>query len=489
MNSIIQDEMIYEDQLINLENPVCAQRAPDSAPIVESKFSTFELVLLVFMWLLVFASSIRNFGRLPGALFIILNVFLVIRKPASGLLVLLLIAFTPAVSLSIPRIFVVSSIILVFGCIVRGNVFKLLFLNKTIFLGMGFVVSAVLAFFIARDRQIALVYLKDYTESLILLILIFVAIDTSEALGSLLKWLSILGALALIISFTHHLLGSSTVLYGIVARVHGEEITAAKATLERGGESVRFLWPGAEPSYFAAQLLFPLAVSLGLLSSSTGVSRKSFWALMAVMNVVCIFGSFSRSGYLAAFALGVLFVGQRNLKALIPMLILTLAFLLLLSVVPVIKERIISISEAVATGATGRFRFFGVAFKLWLSSPLWGNGLGLTLALTGYATHNTFLQILAEIGLIGEIFFLGMIVLALNSIRTGKKLYFDKSNPDVVFFSVLSLGLISTCLQLNTITYHDPKFLWLLCAACNMFYLMKKREISEYAFSLSEEYL
>lgn len=461
-----------------LESLSQSQWASSLSPVVEAKFSVIDLSLLLFMWLVIFASSIKSFGFLPAALFLAINIFLVIRNPLNGFLVLVLIFFTPVSSLLIPRPFVVSSVILVFGYIIKGNISNLSFLNTMTLMALGFVVYIGLTGFFSQHFEIFLIYLQDCAESLIFLILIFSAIQTSNDLGVLLKWLSIVAAISIFITATHCILGPSTVQYQLTVVKVGEETLTMLGRAVLGGERVRLLWPGLDPNYFAAQLIFPLAVSLGLFSITKGVFRKFLWILICLVIIGAILGTFSRSGYLSTLVLLVLFVGKRNLRALVPALAISLAFFYLLSVVPVIQERIASIPEdIVRRGAAGRFYAYQASFKLWLASPVWGQGVGSVLSSIGLVTHNTFLQILAELGLIGEIFFVGVIVLAVKSIRAGEKLYLAKSTPDVILFGIILLGLIATCLQFCTVTLNDPMVLWLLCGICGVFCTVKKREV------------
>lgn len=165
-----------------LESLSQSQWASSLSPVVEAKFSVIDLSLLLFMWLVVFASSIKNFGFLPAALFLTINIFLVIKNPLNGFLVLVLIFFTPVSSLLFPRPFVVSSVILVFGYIIKGNISNLSFLNTMTLMALGFVVYIGLTGFFSQHFEIFLIYLQDCAESLIFLILIFGSIQTGKEL-------------------------------------------------------------------------------------------------------------------------------------------------------------------------------------------------------------------------------------------------------------------------------------------------------------------
>lgn len=67
--------------------------------------------------------------------------------------------------------------------------------------------------------------------------------------------------------------------------------------------------------------------------------------------------------------------------------------------------------STVVQGAT-RLRYFPAAYQYWISAPLIGNGIGsFSMMFRGYEQagtypHNIFLEILAELGLVGFALFL-----------------------------------------------------------------------------------
>lgn len=68
-------------------------------------------------------------------------------------------------------------------------------------------------------------------------------------------------------------------------------------------------------------------------------------------------------------------------------------------------------NDPLLRSGANRFDYFAGAYRIWLSSPVFGQGLaGFTIAFCGYDQpgchpHNAFLHVLADFGLIGFIFF------------------------------------------------------------------------------------
>ena len=111
--------------------------------IAAAKIGILDSSILMFMWVLVLATTATNLGRVPGILFFALNVLLVLKRPINGFLVLLLLWFTPNL-LFIPRPFVVSAIIAMIGYIFHGVYAKYppFFLNKMVWAAFAFTLFA-----------------------------------------------------------------------------------------------------------------------------------------------------------------------------------------------------------------------------------------------------------------------------------------------------------------------------------------------------------
>ncbi len=487
-NSIYNsDDANIQDGRINLEEDFYDSSVETQPAIAAAKITLPDLTVLMFMWLLVFATSLKTFGKFPGFLFLLLNIIMVFRRPINGFLILLLIGFSPSVSLLVPRIFVVSFVIAIFGYIVRGTFLTHLtsVFAKPVLVTAGFVLFTGLTLLITPDKEVGMRYYVDYLEGLMFVMMLFALINSKDELGIVLKWFVIVAALTLFINVAHYIEGFGTALYNITVAGKGMEMVENKATIIIGGRIAnRLVWFGAEPNYFAAQLIFPLAAGVGLYSASDKIWKKVFWLMASILIGIGILGTYSRGGFLSASGFFGLFILRKNVKAIIPGTVLLCAAILLLTAVPEISGRIFSIGHSVKVeGATGRFDIFRMALNMWFSSPLWGRGIGAFVVTTKHVAHNAFLQVLAEEGLIGGFLYVMIIFIAFKSCYNIKHFYNNKNEPDLVLSQILMLGLIGTCLSISTITPNDPNFVWLACGICSIFYIVvRKSAFEQYQF-------
>ena len=136
-------------------------RDAGSSNAINSKFQWMDFALLIFLWGLVLACSIVNLGMSAAALFLMLTLVLALRRPSNGVLVLLLIFYTPAITVGIPNIFsVVAGLSLSATLMVNPGSFGKLLLRPTrVFIAaFAFVIYATLLTIFAENMGLALHY-------------------------------------------------------------------------------------------------------------------------------------------------------------------------------------------------------------------------------------------------------------------------------------------------------------------------------------------
>lgn len=120
-------------------------------------------------------------------------------------------------------------------------------------------------------------------------------------------------------------------------------------------------------------------------------------------------------------------------------------------------ERMTSFGEG---ADNGRFELWTRAAEAWRESPLFGKGLGGMYRIYGKATHNTYLQLLSETGVLGTILFLTFIVRLLKEIFKADKVYFCL--------------LAGTLVQIGFLDALDNRGLWVVL--CWFSLIAKSRE-------------
>ncbi len=153
--------------------------------------------------------------------------------------------------------------------------------------------------------------------------------------------------------------------------------------------------------------------------------QKIFLFGLSLINVFCVIFLYSRAAYLG-FAVGCLFLFSIKKKILlIPLICAALAWQF------VLPEKVIERIEMTTTesgeleaSAGGRIEIWKQSIELWQESPIFGIGLNVFKHM-GYGlgdTHNIYLKILSEQGIVGLIIFL-IIILAFLRIGIRLSLY------------------------------------------------------------------
>ena len=174
---------------------------------------------------------------------------------------------------------------------------------------------------------------------------------------------------------------------------------------------------------------------------------------LASFSVICLMYSLSRGGY-AAFLVGWLFIGLTKNRKL---LILLAAFLVLWAgVVPnAVRERVTmtyKTNGSFEPSTETRMRLWNDALQVVQSNPLFGTGFN-TYAYMGRIgsyqdTHNIYLKVMVETGLIGLLLFLALLC---GLFKAGWSLFRQDGDP---FLRSLGLALAA----------------WIVCtAAANLF--------------------
>ncbi len=188
---------------------------------------------------------------------------------------------------------------------------------------------------------------------------------------------------------------------------------------------------------------FEAAVSTFLLGLYAFEKKK--WIKLAILgllagNMYCLLFSFSRGGYIG-FLAGLVFLGTfKERKLLIVVLALVIGYGALLPTA--VRERIAMTydedSGSVDSSSEGRLDLWRDAAQLFLENPVIGTGFDTYAYLHrvgGFQdTHNIYLKVLVETGLIGLALFLALLV---GIYRLGFRLFRSAQDP---FLASVGLG-------------------------------------------------
>ncbi|WRH76552.1 MAG: O-antigen ligase family protein [Sphingobium sp.] len=421
-----------------------------------------ETYFLISAWILIFISSITQLPNTIIYIFISIVFYINYLSAKAGIALLIIIMHSPSASLLIPGgAFSWAAAALlprIFIEITKLNFIKN-FRYPSVISAILFSLYALLTFFWLEDSTYFFKYVTFYWQAVLLCLAGTVLVARSGTAKTLMEVWAMAAGSALFVKFTHVTLGPDTFLYGLMA----DAVTASDVAIEQrvaifsaGSLVPRLIWPGDEPNYASALLTIGLAIALALARSQP--ERRLGWLLCSAAIIVQIAGSYSRSGMLAATALlfyhaargGKVFGGFSVVAAI--------GALITYSLYPPFQERLASMLND-TSGTTGeRYNLWGLAVDEWSNAPFFGNGLTSYFVHVGWAAHNTYIQILAETGIVGLILWLAVPLFTIQ--RALHVAVRSSVSSERGFLLDLSLGFVSTLLIAATITIHDVKFLW-----------------------------
>ncbi len=178
-----------------------------------------------------------------------------------------------------------------------------------------------------------------------------------------------------------------------------------------------------DPNNAAACALPAFGLGIYFCTRVSRILHKCIYGLLSAAAVYVVLMTGSRGGMLAvAASASVLLVFSTDLKvyqkAAVTAL-LAVGCILVLDLLP--QATYARLFQDNYTDGSGRTELWGVVWKAFLTNPIFGVGWGTATSLNrGMATHNTFLSMLCEQGVLGTAFFVAPIVYAVVASFRGK---------------------------------------------------------------------
>jgi O-antigen ligase len=266
----------------------------------------------------------------------------------------------------------------------------------------------------ANNIGIGMYAFTIFAKAAILVLLIVQLIRTADDLRAYGMWI-FLGAIAAIF------LGLANIRLGVA-----QDITVT------GGGLMRFAGTQANPNYGAALMLSGVPIGVFFVKHSRNLFFKIAAGAGTFLLIAGVFATFSRAA-LIALAVAGLGVVAREIKS--PKIGVTAIALLVLGALATPKyywvrlQSVINISEAVREDWSFYLRFIAAreAWELFLEHPITGLGLSnfrLASARDVFVRagpHNMYLELLADLGLLGLFSYLGVHYSAFRQMIAGSR--------------------------------------------------------------------
>jgi O-antigen ligase len=237
----------------------------------------------------------------------------------------------------------------------------------------------------------------------------------------------------------------------------------------------RFALKGFDPNDFSFYLNFAIVIA-GYLGINKKASIKLFTYLFVFLASIAVFLTASRGGFIGwalaviYFLINMVFVKEnfkmQNVLAII-ILILFGSYVVLNFIPSYVLTRISTIPEEITKGTLNyRTIIWDAGIEIFLNHPFLGVGAGAfrsaVLPIIGISAvpHNVFLSILVEEGIIGFIFFVGMLSSAFFPIFIKQGI---NRRLGIFFFLVLMVAFFSLNFEWRKITWFIMVLTVLIC--------------------------
>ncbi|HJQ69865.1 MAG TPA: O-antigen ligase family protein [Blastocatellia bacterium] len=310
---------------------------------------------------------------------------------------------------------------------------RLTVLTKEVKLVGFLVVISVLFTPIATEPAYAWTMLTEvFLKVVAVFVLLVNLVDTRERLRLMFKLVVFCGTYNAYIAIQNYLAGKF------------ESISTIGAPRVEG--AIGGMFGNANDFAAALNMVLPLAVALAL--TTKGIARLVYLTCAAILSVAVVV-SFSRGGFLTLVAMGGFMlwkVGRHNRTTTV------LAALMLFAVFSLAMpnaygDRLFTIlnTEQDATGsAQERQALMLRAVVIAVRHPVTGIGIGNIGAYMDKVTHNSYIEIAAELGAAGLVAYLMLIFAPMRSLKRLEKRTEDFARPRDREFYYLSLGIHAT---------------------------------------------
>ena len=237
--------------------------------------------------------------------------------------------------------------------------------------------------------------------------------------------------------------------------------------------NVRVFSTFENPNLLAEYLLIIIPISIAFIFYSENFYKKLFFIIATSVMLLTIGLTYSRGGWLGLLAAIIVFLLLANTKTLL--LLVPIGMLGILCLPASILQRIKTIGSLQDSSNFYRYNLWSMSLNI--LKDFWYSGLGIGYLpffrkasplylgpIAPYHTHNTFLQIAIETGIVGLIIFVG---LALTLIKTAVAVVLQTKSKFIKIFTASYTAGLSGILLHGLVEHilYNPKIIitfWLI---------------------------
>jgi len=280
----------------------------------------------------------------------------------------------------------------------------------------------------------------------------------------------------------------------VVIGVATGSLSASASAVGQTAIQGRFTGGGGDPNVQAAAFVAAMFLIIGLFAVYRGRAARGWLLLAFTLVAVGFFATQSRGGLvaLAVATIGAVLLSPRQRRRILGLISLVgLAALVLLAIHPSALSRIVDLGG----GSSGRSDLWLVGWRVFTGHPLFGVGIGnfqvveaKYVLLPGninriqyltdvpYLVHNTYLQLLAETGVVGLIGFIVVIFVSLRTAWRAVARFEALGHYDYADLTrAVMMGTVGLLTALFFISDGDDLRLWVLLALGPVLFTLASR--------------
>ncbi len=355
---------------------------------------------------------------LPILLFATASILLILKDFRFGTLIIIILSFTILAGQGLfesLHLFLLVTIITLFSFILswlRGNISIRIPKEFSILLAI-FGIWAFLSGIIAMDHKFWYQSIEWMLRSFIIFFLVYNSFSTKEEIEVVFKIIVLSVFLSTFVSFFVFLGGFSISLKNILPLF-----------------TERFAGTIFDPNYFAMTVAASMPLAIVLTIKSERLLVKLFWTFAVLFLIFSMIISQSRTGLFSIaiiFVYSVIYMIQKRRKEVLFLIVPVITVILMLPAV--FWYRISLFLQAMLAGTRGdvsmyqRLSLLQAASDVFIKNSIFGVGLGnfevVAARYTQYpmVCHNTYLEIAANLGLVGLIPFLGILYMGFTTLK------------------------------------------------------------------------
>ncbi len=244
---------------------------------------------------------------------------------------------------------------------------------------------------------------------------------------------------------------------------------------ETQSEAGRIIGTFAHPNDFSSYLLVVLVFCTAQLCEKESLISKRLLAPLVLLMLFAFVLTFSRGSWVV-FVFSMVVMGilrYRRILVFLPVFLIAALFL-----IPGVQDRIYEVldpSHARATsGWEWRLNAWAQVGTLLSEKPIFGHGLSMVFIKMGYLTHNDYLRLLVEVGIVGLLAYLWMAVQFLSQTwRDYKRTQSNIAKSFHVGLLALTLGFLLRQAADNTLRNTAAMmFFWIFLALTRNIFLI-----------------